>query len=196
MRTRYRLLLALCALTACKNDLDELAQVDVHAGAPDRVTTNAEYLYSDSGIVRNRLHAGRIEEYLATQDRRTVMSEGVELVFLDPHGREGSVLTARRGLILPNKDHMEVRENVVFTNARGERLETESLIWSRDSARVWTDRPVKIVREHDILYGEGLDASEDFSRYTIRRLTGTLYLDQDASPQPTTGDQDDPASTP
>ena len=74
---------------------------------------------------------------------------------------------------------MEVREDVVFTNTRGERLETELLIWSQDSDRVWTDRPVKIVRERDILYGEGLDANEDFSRYTIRKLTGTLYVDQE-----------------
>lgn len=51
-------------------------------------------------------------------------------------------------------------------------------MWNKDSARVWTDRPVKIIREHDILYGDGLDANENFSRYTIRKLTGTLYVDQ------------------
>ena len=72
---------------------------------------------------------------------------------------------------------MEVRDHVMFTNVRGERLETELLIWSQDSDRVWTDQPVKIVRAQDILYGKGLDANEDFSRYTIRHLTGTLYMD-------------------
>jgi LPS export ABC transporter protein LptC len=74
---------------------------------------------------------------------------------------------------------MEVSDQVVFTNALGERLETERLVWSRDSDRVYTDEPVKITRQADILYGQGLDANQDFSRYTIRRITGTLYLDQD-----------------
>ena len=170
-------LLIACAFTACKNDLDQLARVDMDAAAPDRVTTGAEYFYSDSGIVRNRLRAGKVEEYMAEERQKTVMSDGVELVFFNPDGGQGSVLTARQGLIKPRKNRMEVRDHVVFTNTRGERLETEHLVWSQDSDRVWTDQPVKIIRAQDILYGQGLDANEDFSRYTIRRLTGTLYVD-------------------
>lgn len=170
-------LLVVCSLSACKNDLDQLAQVDMDAAAPDRVTTQAEYFYSDSGIVRNRLRAGKVEEYMAEERQKTVMSDGVELVFFNPDGGQGSVLTARQGLIKPKNNRMEVRDHVVFTNMRGERLETEHLVWSQDSDRVWTDQPVKIIRAQDILYGQGLDANEDFSRYTIRRLTGTLYVD-------------------
>ena len=165
------------SLTACKNDLDQLAEVDMDADAPDRVTTAAEYYYSDSGIVRNRLRAGKVEEYMAGDRRRTLMSEGVELVFFEPGGGQGSVLTAREGLIKPGNNRMEVHRQVVFTNVRGERLETKLLVWSQDSDRVWTDRPVKIIRSQDILYGQGLDANEDFSRYTLRKLTGTLYVD-------------------
>ena len=170
-------LLAVWALVGCKNDLDQLAQVEMDAAAPDRVTTGAEYFYSDSGIVRNRLRAGRVEEYMPEEKRRTVMTDGVELVFFDARGGQGSVLTAREGLIKPRNNRMEVRDHVVFTNVRGERLETEHLVWSQDSDRVWTDQPVKIIRSRDILYGQGLDANEDFSRYTIRKLTGTLYVD-------------------
>lgn len=167
---------------ACKNDLDQIAEVNMDATAPDRVTTHAEYFYSDSGRVRNRLRAGRIEEYMAEGSRRTEMDEGVELAFFDPDGRAGSLLTARQGLIKPEQNRMEVKDHVVFINVRGERLETEHLVWSQDSDRVWTDRPVKIVRAQDILYGQGLDANEDFSRYTIRRLTGTIFVDQGDTP--------------
>jgi LPS export ABC transporter protein LptC len=170
-------LLLVSVLLACKNDLDQLAEVDMDAAAPDRVTTNAQYFYSDSGTVRNRLRAGRVEEFMSEGRQRTELSDGVELVFFGPDGRRGSVLTARKGLIKPRKNRMEVKDDVVFTNAQGERLETEHLVWSQDSDRVWTDRPVKIVRAEDILYGQGLDANEDFSSYTIRKLTGTLYVD-------------------
>lgn len=177
MRRHCWPLLIACSFLACKNDLDELARVDMDASAPDRVTTQAEYFYSDSGIVRNRLRAGKVEEYMADERQKTVMSDGVELVFFNPDGAQGSILTARQGLIKPKNNRMEVRDHVVFTNVRGERLETEHLVWSQDSDRVWTDQPVKIVRAQDILYGQGLDANQDFSRYTIRRLTGTLYVD-------------------
>ncbi|MBK8339896.1 MAG: LPS export ABC transporter periplasmic protein LptC [Flavobacteriales bacterium] len=183
MDARYALFriagaIAICAFSqGCKNDLDHVAAVEVPAEAPDRVTSNAEYFYSDSGRLSNRLRAGRIAEYTAKETRRTELSEGIELTFYDRQGKEGSVLTARNGTILPNEKRMIVRDHVVFLNAKGERLETEQLIWSQDSDRVHTDRPVRIARGRDIIHGVGLEANEDFSRYSIRKITGELYVD-------------------
>lgn len=59
------------------------------------------------------------------RSKRTEMTEGVELVFYGNEPGKESVLTARRGLILPKEKRMEVFEQVVFVNAKGERLETE-----------------------------------------------------------------------
>lgn len=164
-------------LAACKNDLDQLAAIQVDAEAPDRVTQQVEYLYSDSGVVRNRLHAGRVSEYLTKGTEHTDLDQGIELVFLEPDGSRGSVLTARQGSILPKDERMVVEDSVVFVNKRGERLETERLVWDQDSDRIWTDRPVRILRGRDIIHGEGLDANEDFSRYRIRRITGQVFID-------------------
>ncbi|MBL8002172.1 MAG: LPS export ABC transporter periplasmic protein LptC [Flavobacteriales bacterium] len=172
-------LLLVCALWACTNDLDKVAAVDLTPSGPDRVTRNAEYLYSDSGFVKNRLRAGLVNEFAGKDARRTEIDSGLVLTFFDRQGREGSELKARRGRILTEQKRMEVEGAVVFTNARGERLETERLVWSQDSHRVHTDRPVRITRAQDILFGQGLDATEDFSRYTIRRITGSLQLDRD-----------------
>ncbi|HEX2617794.1 MAG TPA: LPS export ABC transporter periplasmic protein LptC [Flavobacteriales bacterium] len=166
------------ALVACKNDLDRVAAIEVPTDAPDRVTTDAEYFYSDSGHVRNRLRAGTISEHMIGDAPYTDLDNGVELTFYDAQGRPGSVLTARRGHVWNKERRMEVDEQVVFTNPRGERLETEQLIWEQDSGRVHTERPVRITRAHDIIYGQGLDAAQDFSRYTVRRVTGTLALER------------------
>lgn len=78
----------------------------------------------------------------------------------------------------PGAHRMSVMDHVVFVNLQGERLETEMLSWSQDSNKVFTDRPVKITRSTDIIYGQGLDAAEDFSRYTVRRVTGMLDIDR------------------
>lgn len=166
-----------CLLFACKNDLDRVAAIEVPANGPDRITTDAEYLYSDSGTVRNRVRAGTISEF-SGEHPRTEMTDGVELTFFGPDGHAGSQLTARRGEIQPDRNRMVVEEQVVFINAKGERLETEQLTWDQDSGRVYTDRPVKVIRVRDIIYGQGLDAAQDFSQYTIRKITGTLFIDQ------------------
>jgi LPS export ABC transporter protein LptC len=166
-------------LCGCQNDLDKVAAIEVELNAPDRITSTAEYLYSDSGRVTNRLRAGRIAEWSTGDRKRTEMSDGVELVFFDRKGEEQSKLTARRGLILPKEKRMEVYEQVVFVNEKGERLETEQLTWYQDSARVRTDKAVRVQRGPDVIHGMGLDAAEDFSSYVIHRITGQLYVPDD-----------------
>lgn len=179
-RPLQSILVAVCiALAGCQNDLDKVAAVEVQQSAPDRITTQAEYLYSDSGRVTNRLRAGRIAEWSNGDSERTEMSEGVELVFFDRNGEQQSRLNARRGLILPKEKRMEVYEQVVFVNHKGERLETEQLTWHQDSARVRTDKAVRVQRGHDVIHGMGLDAAEDFSSYVIHNITGQLYLPDD-----------------
>lgn len=175
---RPALLCALaCLCLSCKNDLDRVAAIEVGNNGPDRITTRAEYLYSDSGTVRNRLRAGTIREYGGARPHTELM-DGVELTFFNADGREGSRLTARRGRMEPAANRMVVEEKVEFVNTAGDKLETEFLAWGQDSGKVYTDRPVKVTRSRDIIYGQGLDAAEDFSRYTIRKITGTLFINQ------------------
>ncbi|HQV52927.1 MAG: LPS export ABC transporter periplasmic protein LptC [Flavobacteriales bacterium] len=168
-------LFGLLAMVSCKNDLDNVAAVELPLASPDRVTFEAEYFFTDSGRVRNRLRAGKIEEF-AVEPKHTELSDGLELVFFDSVGNPGSTLTARRGTILPKQQRMEVFEQVVFVNAKGERLETEQLSWHQDSAMVRTDKAVRVQRGLNVVHGQGLEAVEDFSRYTIKKVTGTLHL--------------------
>ena len=169
---------AILVLTSCKNDLDSVAAVDLHADGPDRVTTDAEYLYSDSAIVRNRLRAGTVEEYMR-KPTRTEMSDGVELVFFTVAGKEGSKLTAQRGTIRGDDRTMRVAGDVVFVNTKGETLKTEELHWIQDSSIVRTDKPVAIQRKNDVIHGEGMRAAEDFSWYEILRPSGIIELPND-----------------
>jgi len=178
-KTSVCITLGMLCLVACQNDLDKVAAIELELSAPDRITTTAEYLYSDSGRVSNRLRAGRIAEWSSGEGKRTEMSDGVELVFFDRTGAEQSTLPARRGLILPAEKRMEVYEQVVFVNDKGERLETEQLTWYQDSARVRTDKAVRVQRGADVIHGMGLDAAEDFSSYVIHHITGQLYVPDD-----------------
>lgn len=168
----------LLMLPACKNDLDRVAALEVPADGPDRITTEAEYLYSDSGIVRNRVRAAIIQEYTG-DDPHTELSGGLELTFFTPDGNASGVLTARKGSIHPMEKRMQVDQQVVFRNIRGEKLETEQLIWDQDSGLVHTDKPVKVTRARDIIFGQGLDASQDMGTYTVRKVTGTVYIGAD-----------------
>lgn len=173
------LLLLVGFISSCKSDMDRAGKVSITEGAPDRIIYNAEYFYTDSGLTRNRLRAGVLEEYFE-EPPRTELSQGVELLFYRNDGVEGSVLTADEGSIMQNGRLMEVREQVVFKNYKGEVLETEKLVWSQDSDLVYTEDPVRIIRRMDTIRGVGLYANEDFSRYTIMNPSGEVYVEPDA----------------
>lgn len=171
----FAALFGLFLLPACKNDLDRVAAIDLGKGSPDRVSLNGGYVYSDSGVVTNRVFAGRIEEY-GGELPRTELLDHVQVRFYGPAGNETGRLDADRGTVQPGGDRMQVDGNVVFVNEKGERLETEQLLWSRESAKVWTDKPVRVLRNGDVINGQGLDAAQDFSRYSIRNVVGEVAV--------------------
>ncbi len=158
-------------LFSCKNDLEQVKAVDIDNTGPERVTFNAVYFYSDSGIVRNRLKASKVEMFKGDSNL-TRISEGLELTFFGLKDENNSVLTANNGVILQDKARMEVYNDVQFVNAKGEELNTERLIWEQDSDRVFTDQFVRITRAQDTIYGNGLVANQDMSWYKLTGVSG------------------------
>ena len=66
---------------------------------------------------------------------------------------------------------------VTLENAEGDVLETEYLVWSEDSDRVWTNRPVTIYTSNGVIYGEGLDSDARFETYRIIKPRGEMVLE-------------------
>lgn len=74
---------------------------------------------------------------------------------------------------------MQAMDSVILIDHEGKKLETELLIWSEKEHRIYTDKFVKISTETEILFGEGLEAKDDFSEYEITNITGRIKV-QDA----------------
>ena len=74
---------------------------------------------------------------------------------------------------------MEAKEDVVVTNIKGEKLNTEQLVWDQKSGKITSDVFVKITTEDQVLMGEGLIANEDFTNYRILKPRGTISIADD-----------------
>jgi LPS export ABC transporter protein LptC len=57
----------------------------------------------------------------------------------------------------PRVRNIEVRRNVVVTSHDGMRLETSVLRWDSETKRLWTDRPVRIVRAGTVVSGSAFE---------------------------------------
>ena len=68
---------------------------------------------------------------------------------------------------------------VVINKQKQEKLQTNLLYWNPNTKKVYTDNRVIVSSQltGERLYGLGLDANQDFSRYAIRRPTGVFNLE-------------------
>jgi hypothetical protein len=65
--------------------------------------------------------------------------------------------------------------HVVINNVlKGEVLKTDEFTWVPDEKRIFTTKPVSIKTRTDIIHGVGLDAAQDFSSYSLRRVSNSV----------------------
>src|SRR5262249_27358917 len=85
-------------------------------------------------------------------------------------GEEGSLDKAK---------NLEIRTNVVMTSDDGLRLETSVLRWNSGEKRLWSEKPVRIVRGSAVINGSAFDVKMSDEATTIsgpvRAVLDTTY---------------------
>lgn len=163
--------------SACENDMADVNEFIQIENLPSETGKNIELVYSDSGEVQMMLTAPVMDHYSADSNY-IELPEGVKVLFYDSLKQVTSTITADYAINHESQKVMEAKNNVVVVNNKGERLNTEHLIWDAEKAIIHTNKPIRITTEDEIIMGEGLEADQSFSRYKIHKVTGTLTLEE------------------
>jgi lipopolysaccharide assembly outer membrane protein LptD (OstA) len=73
--------------------------------------------------------------------------------------------------------------NVEVINEKKEQLNTEKLYWNQKEGKIYSNDFVKITTQEEILMGEGFESNEDFTKYSIKKLKGTININENDSIQ-------------
>lgn len=139
---------------------------------------DVEILYSDSALVRVRVTAPTLNNYIDRQNPRQEFPDGIKVEFLTPQLQVRSTLTAKFAIRQQDKGLVTVRDSVVLSTIQQEKLETEELIWNESTQKINTEKFVKVTKPGEVLYGFGLDANQDFSYWKITVPKGTIKAEQ------------------
>lgn len=175
---RATICLTLLSLFACEN---KLARVEANYTTDDtlvEVGEQVEILYSDSAVVRIRITAPTLKNYTERTDPRQEFPEGIKVEFLNPAQQVVNTLTSKFAVRQQEKSIVIARDSVVMNSAKQERIETEELTWDERSAKIRTDKFVKVSRPGEVIYGFGLEANQDFSYWKILVPKGKIKADQ------------------
>jgi LPS export ABC transporter protein LptC len=167
-----------CSVVACDNIKNETRQIVTQDDVAVEVSHGVEILYSDSAYVRVRVTGPVLLNYSDHEDPRQEFPESVRIEFLEPDLSIKSVLTSKKAVRRQEKSEIIARDSVVMTTAKKEKLETEELTWNEKTAKVYTEKFVKVTKPGEIIYGYGLEASQDFSYWKITVPKGRIKVDQ------------------
>ena len=162
-------------LTSCEDEFGK-PQKTVKYKGPVSEIYNIKMTYSDSAKKMVSMETAVQYQYL-TEDK--TYPKEVRVFFFDKTGKQTSTLRSDSAHYYRDKNYYKVKGNVVVINTvKGETLMTDELIWRPDDKKIFTDHDVTLRTREEVLYAKGMDANQDFSKYTLRKVTGTLKAPQ------------------
>jgi len=173
----------LCAtsfLTGCKTD-DEKLKAYTHIPTAALLSArNIEVIYSESGRIQARVTGDLVNRFSGDYPYLE-FPKGFTVFIYDSLQEVETTITGDFGKRIENTRIMEAKGNVVVRNLKKrEQLNTEQLSWDERKRLIYSSVPVKITTPGKILYGDGMEANESFSDYTIIRPRGQMSVKRDS----------------
>ncbi|MDP4208655.1 MAG: LPS export ABC transporter periplasmic protein LptC [Bacteroidota bacterium] len=164
-------------LFSCENSLEVVNSLANPEKMADVVATNSEIIYSDSAKVRGKIVASQINYFTTQQQPYVEFPNGLHVFFYDNQMRVSAEVTAKYAIYHQMTRLCEARNNVVVTNIKGERLNTEQLFWDQGKQVIYTHKYCRIStpdgNQHS---GGGMEAKEDFTQWRLTGAVGTVRV--------------------
>jgi LPS export ABC transporter protein LptC len=162
---------------SCDEKAQELLDEEVYEG-PKIEMKNVETLFSDSAVIRLKIIAP-LQQIYDNGDEN--FPEGMNLEIYDKDGVLNATFRSNKASKNAEENYYLGEGNVIVKNLQnGDELNTEELYWYQAESLFKTEKFVTIKSEGELHTGEGLEATQDFSYYTIKKPTGTISIQDEA----------------
>lgn len=133
------------------------------------------YFYTEGTRLKATLEAPYYREALDTNKQNIVyFDSSLKITFFNANEQQESQLTAQKGIYHHRKGFALATGNVVVSNIKNEKMETEKLFWLKQQDKLSTNAFVKITTDKEILFGDSLVSNTSFTNYKIFKLKGRL----------------------
>ena len=162
---------------ACENDIEEIKAFSIDENLPILEVKDFETLRTDSGQIIYTLEAPKFLQFKNEGKEYIEFPEGMELVKFDSKNNIISSLKADYAKQFVKDNKWEAKNNVIATNAQGDTLKTELLIWEEKAEKIYTNEYVQIFRPDEVWTGVGFTSDQNLSNWRINKLKGIFYVD-------------------
>jgi LPS export ABC transporter protein LptC len=175
-------IVSMAALLSCNNDLREVNRLNQPDTTPTMFARDVSIAESEFGRIKYNLTSPYLKRYeIPGKGSSTIFPSGFRVVFFDSlrPDKIRTEITAEYGLDDESNRRMEAKTNVIVINhLKGEKLNTERLVWDKNKRKVYSDKFVTITTADKIIYGEGMESDEKFERWSIKKPRGEMYINE------------------
>ena len=161
-----------CLLVSCEDD-KKVVKKEEYKG-PISEVYGINMTYSDSAKLVVRMTTD-VQLTMASEDK--IFPKEIRVFFFDKFGNNTTKLRGDSARFIRAKNLYRIMGRVQIDNqVKHEVLETPELFWSPDTKKIYTDKKVDIKTPDQVLHGMGMDSNQDFTDYTIRKVTGVVSV--------------------
>lgn len=163
------LLFSISTIFSCREKADDSKAVYV---GPKSELFGIDMVYSDSARKVVRMVT---EEQLTLASEDRVYPKEMKLWFYDKTGKITSEVRGDSAHFYRQKNTYKLIGHVVIHNIeKGEILKTDEFNWLPVEKRIFTDKAVQLRTRTELVNGVGLDAAQDFSSYSLRKVRNSV----------------------
>lgn len=163
------------SFSCAENNLSDIERMKEKEKLPLLVGKQVIIEYSDSAILQAKVYTNTLKEF-TSPDNYTELPDGVYIEFFNSRGDITTRMRSKYARLDKATDIMTAKDSVIVINENGEKLNTDKLHWNNTTKMLTTDAFVQISKKEEILFGEGLEANESFTKYKILRPQGSIAL--------------------
>lgn len=171
------------SIASCSNDPNEIRALTGHGAMQEDKASEVTVLYSQDGNIKMRLFAHSFVRNSNAKRPYIDMNKGLKMEFYNDSGVIEDVLTADSSRYYEAQQDFIVWDSVQIVTNKGEKLNTDELIWNNSIQKFFTEKPVVIHTQSETLYGNGMEANRDFTWYRILHPTGSVQVNKGDVPQ-------------
>ena len=165
-------------LSDCKNDMNHVNSLTITPDSAQISGYDFELTRSLKGFISVRM-AGPEMRQLSSNNDAYEFPKGLEIFMYDTLGNVTSHMSADYSIYYDKEGIWEAKNNVEVSNEKGDKLNTEYLVWSREKETIETDQFVKIASADGIIYGDGMVADQHFDNWEVKNGRGVFDIENE-----------------
>ena len=162
---------------SCKNNFNEIQEINDSTSFPVGIAENIKLIYTDSAKVKVILNSPRNYDFTNQEFPYSEFPDGIKLTFFDNDKNETQVV-ADYAISYSTTNIVDLVGNVIITTSDGSVLKTPQLFWDPEQEWLFSEKKFSFLNEDYDIVAKRLDANRSFTIFNTGELDGTVAVEE------------------